>query len=91
MIDFRYHLISIVAVLLALSVGIVMGTGVLGGPALEILNDKVDSVSQRNDELNAEIDELTERIRSQEEFAKGAEADEQRRAGVAEVVRADHR
>lgn len=73
MIDFRYHLISIVAVLLALSVGIVMGTGVLGGPALEILNDKVGDVSRRNEELRAEINDLNERIDTQERFAEAAE------------------
>jgi hypothetical protein len=32
MIDFRYHLVSLVAVFLALAVGIVLGTTALNGP-----------------------------------------------------------
>lgn len=37
MIDFRYHLVSIVAVFLALAVGIVLGATVLGTPLLHTL------------------------------------------------------
>ena len=72
MIDFRYHLISIVAVLLALSIGIVMGTGVLGGPLLEDLEDRVEEVRARNAELLAEIDDLQQRISEQQDFAEDA-------------------
>ena len=35
MIDFRYHLVSIVAIFLALSVGIVLGTTLLKEPAID--------------------------------------------------------
>ena len=34
MIDFRYHLVSIVAVFLALAIGIVLGSTELEGPTL---------------------------------------------------------
>ena len=38
MIDFRYHLVSIVAVFLALAIGIVLGSTELQGPADNFLN-----------------------------------------------------
>ncbi|MEE2045447.1 copper transporter, partial [Nocardiopsis tropica] len=37
MIDFRYHLVSIVAVFLALTVGLVLGTTMLQDPLLNTL------------------------------------------------------
>lgn len=73
MIDFRYHLISIVAVLLALSIGIVMGTGVLGGPLLEDLKDRVEEVRARNADLSSEIDALQAKIGDQQRFAESAQ------------------
>ena len=38
MIDFRYHVVSIVAVFLALAIGIVLGSTELQGPTYNILN-----------------------------------------------------
>ena len=40
MVDFRYHLVSIIAVFLALAVGIVVGTAALNGPVLDSLRGK---------------------------------------------------
>ncbi|MBA2313634.1 MAG: copper transporter [Actinobacteria bacterium] len=48
MIDFRYHLISIIAVLLALSIGIVTGSGFLGGPLLDRIEGRVKSLERDN-------------------------------------------
>ena len=67
MIDFRYHLISIVAVLLALSIGIVMGSGVLGGPILEDLQDRADRIREINAELRAESELRLTRINELED------------------------
>jgi hypothetical protein len=72
-IDFRYHLISIVAVLLALSIGIVMGTGVLGGPLLQDLKSRVDEVRAQNATLRGDIDDLQGRVSDQEKFAQDSE------------------
>jgi hypothetical protein len=44
-IDFRYHLVSIVAVFLALAIGIVLGSTELQGPAFSLL-DKTTSKLQ---------------------------------------------
>ena len=49
MIDFRYHLVSIVAVFLALAIGIVLGSTELQGPAYNLLNQ---TTSKLQNELN---------------------------------------
>ena len=50
MIDFRYHLVSIVAVFLALAIGIVLGSTELQGPAYNLLNN---TTAKLQNELNA--------------------------------------
>lgn len=52
MIDFRYHLVSLIAVFLALACGIVLGAG----PLREAIGD---TVSGRNAELTAQVAQLT--------------------------------
>ena len=42
MINFRFHLISLIAVFLALAVGVVMGYSVLGQPTVDTLQGRVD-------------------------------------------------
>ena len=49
MIDFRYHLVSIVAVFLALAIGIVLGSTELQGPAYNLLNQ---TTAKLQNELN---------------------------------------
>lgn len=65
MINFRFHLVSLVAVFLALAVGIIMGYGVLGQPTVDTLRHRIDTVEanaearrHENDALRAEIDQL---------------------------------
>jgi len=43
-IDFRYHLVSIVAVFLALAIGIVLGSTELQGPVYNILSRTTSSL-----------------------------------------------
>lgn len=69
MIDFRYHIVSIVAVLLALSAGVVLGSGLLGGPLLDDVRRRADDVRQDNDELRQLAAERLQRIEQQEDFA----------------------
>ena len=71
MIDFRYHIISIVAVLLALSIGIITGSAFLGGPLLQQLENRVDSLERDNEELLARVRE-TEREAAHQESALSA-------------------
>ncbi|MDA0567798.1 copper transporter [Streptomonospora sp. S1-112] len=60
MIDFRYHLVSIVAVFLALAVGIVLGTTMLQDPLLNALKDETSALREESDRLRTEKD-VTER------------------------------
>ncbi|MFC4565332.1 copper transporter [Nocardiopsis mangrovi] len=56
MIDFRYHLVSIVAVFLALTVGIVLGTTMLQDPLLNTLQSETSDLRSQSEELRAEKD-----------------------------------
>ena len=51
MIDFRYHLVSLVAVFLALAVGIVLGAGPLKEPIGATLTQRVQQLRNDRDAL----------------------------------------
>lgn len=76
MISFRFHLVSIVAVFLALAVGVVMGYGVLGQPTVEGLQARIDTVEanaearrQENEQLQAEVERLEAATAATDPFA----------------------
>ena len=56
MIDFRYHLVSLVSVFLALAVGIVLGAGPLKEPIGESLQSQVDALRSDRDTLRTNLD-----------------------------------
>lgn len=59
MIDFRYHVVSLVAVFLALAVGIVIGTTTLNGPILADIDRRTSQLASTNNDLakrNAALD-----------------------------------
>lgn len=56
MIDFRYHLVSIVAVFLALTVGLVLGTTMLQDPLLHTMKSETSELRGHNEELRGEKD-----------------------------------
>ncbi|TDC00894.1 copper transporter [Nonomuraea longispora] len=58
MIDFRYHLVSIVAVFLALAVGIVLGTTLLQEPAVKSAQEMTAALTKTKEELRGQIDTL---------------------------------
>ena len=58
MIDFRYHLVSIIAVFLALAVGIVVGTTALNGPIADNLQGSISSLSANKRQLQGEVSDL---------------------------------
>ncbi len=68
MIDFRYHLVSLVSVFLALAVGIALGAGPLKGPIASTLNREVDSLRQVNKERAAELDTAQAGIQHRDDF-----------------------
>lgn len=55
MIDFRYHLVSIIAVFFALAVGIVLGAGPLGERVDANLPEQLNSMREQNSELQEQI------------------------------------
>ena len=73
MIDFRYHLVSIVAVFLALAVGIVLGSTELRGVAISALDRTSSSLSNKLDAANNENNALQQQVQGDHEFASAAE------------------
>ena len=76
MINFRFHLVSLIAVFLALAVGVVMGYAVLGQPTVDTLQHRVDTVSDRanairaeNAQLRAEQERLATSLQNAADFA----------------------
>lgn len=57
MIDFRYHLVSIVSIFLALAVGIVLGAGPLKGEIGDTLNKELAGLRQDKADLNNQLAE----------------------------------
>ena len=48
MINLRYHIVSIVAVFLALAVGVVMGSTVIARSELDFLHNRQDDLEGKN-------------------------------------------
>ncbi|HMO10488.1 MAG TPA: copper transporter [Actinotalea sp.] len=55
MIDFRYHLVSLISVFLALAVGIALGAGPLKESIGDTLTGQVDQLRAEKDELSAQV------------------------------------
>jgi hypothetical protein len=70
MIDFRYHLVSIVAVFLALAIGIVLGTTALNGPITSRLRSLETSLRSEADSLRTQKGELQQQVNSDQAFAQ---------------------
>ena len=73
MVDFRYHLISLIAVILALALGILAGSGFLGGPILNQLERDVSNFRERARTLQDVIDRQDGTLDHAESFALAAE------------------
>ncbi|MEP7023589.1 MAG: copper transporter [Actinomycetota bacterium] len=72
MIDFRYHLVSIVAVFLALAIGIVLGTAALNGPLIRGLQRTEETLKNTAANLRTTNDAQKNRITGDEKFAAAA-------------------
>lgn len=59
MIDFRYHLVSLVSVFLALALGIVLGAGPLQNSIGNFLQDQVTELRVSRDQTRAELNQVT--------------------------------
>ncbi|MGP0023577.1 MAG: copper transporter [Streptosporangiaceae bacterium] len=73
MIDFRYHLVSIVAVFLALAVGIVLGSTELRGAAISALDQTSNALSSKLNAADNENSALQQQVNGDRSFAQAAE------------------
>lgn len=75
MIDFRYHLISIIAIFLALAAGVALGAGPLDEPFSEQLASEADKDREDKAELREQLDEADQVRGFQDAFAQQVGAD----------------
>lgn len=68
MIDFRYHMVSLAAVLIALSMGIVLGAGPLNDDIGNTLTNEVDRLRQDKADLRSQLDEQQRGTEARESF-----------------------
>ncbi|HIV57065.1 MAG TPA: copper transporter [Candidatus Stackebrandtia faecavium] len=69
MINFRYHLVSVTAVFLALTIGLVLGTTALNGPTMDALSVTVNSLRNDNEQLRDEVSQLEDDASEDHNFA----------------------
>lgn len=69
MISFRYHLVSLVAVFLALALGIVVGTTALNGPITTDLRKQVNTLKGDRTTLAKQVKSLQNQVDDAEQFA----------------------
>jgi len=58
MVNFRFHLVSLTAVFLALAAGIAIGAGVVDRQTVDFLEDRLRTVENNRQQTNAENDRL---------------------------------
>jgi hypothetical protein len=71
-INFRYHVVSLAAVFLALAIGLVVGTAAANGPIADNLKDQFNNVSADNQQLRDTLDQRTADLDKAGEFATEA-------------------
>jgi hypothetical protein len=71
-IDFRYHLVSIIAVFLALAIGLAVGSTALSGKAVEFLNSQERRAVANNASLAKHNQALTNQLAADQAFAQAA-------------------
>jgi hypothetical protein len=67
-IDFRYHLVSLIAVFLAIALGLVIGATQLSGPVLDNLRGQVSSLQEDKRELEDTTQGLQTQVDSDQAF-----------------------
>ena len=69
MINFRYHVVSLTAVFLALAIGLVVGTAALNGPVADSLKSQVDGLSKDNSNYRDQANQYLDELNRAQEFA----------------------
>ncbi len=70
MIDFRYLIVTIVSIFLALAVGIVLGAGPLQGQIGDQLSKEVSGLRKTKSDLNAQLRDANQQVSNADDFAK---------------------
>ena len=68
MINFRYHVVSLAAVFIALAVGAVFGTAAANGYTTDGLRDSIDVAHRTNDQLRRTTDHLQEEASRKDDY-----------------------
>ncbi len=69
MINFRYHVVSLTAVFLALAIGLVVGTAALNGPVADSLRNQLSSLNKDNSNKRDQVNQYREELNRNQEFA----------------------
>jgi hypothetical protein len=69
-INFRYHLVSLTAVFLALTVGLILGTAALNGPAIEAFESNIQSLRDSNEQLRSQVEQMDADLQDDQAFAE---------------------
>jgi hypothetical protein len=73
LISFRYHVVSIVAVFLALALGVLLGTTVVNQGVIENLSQRTNDAVTRSEQLRSQVIELQAEVRSWDRFGAAVE------------------
>lgn len=71
MIDFRYHIVSLIAVFLALTVGLVLGSTVLEKPVIQGTRSTANELGHKNADLRDDLVALQSQQQAGEKFVQG--------------------
>jgi hypothetical protein len=71
MINFRFHIVSLIAVFLALALGIVMGATVVNRAIVDRLNSRIDTVENNANKRKAESDQLRGQVGQLNQYIDG--------------------
>ena len=72
MIDFRYHLVSLISVFLALAVGVVLGAGPLQNSLGTALNDQVTSLRADRNETKTRLEQTEAAVNDRDDYIAAA-------------------
>src|ERR687893_1776051 len=70
MISFRFHIVSLTAVFLALAIGIAVGASVVDRATVDTIEDQLRGVQRRAEATNRENDELRSRLGQWDRFGE---------------------
>jgi hypothetical protein len=68
-INFRYHVVSLTAVFLALAIGLVVGTAALNGPVSENLKEQLANLNKDNNVKRDQVNQYKEELTRNQDFA----------------------